>query len=236
VQGIDDTGAGSLDLNGANGEETFMRIAAAAQQLGFEFCTHGLRFALPVTRPRTTFLSTYPPEWLARYGECNYVDIDPTVAHGMRSSEPVVWSDEFFAATPELWREAQAHGIRHGWAISKRDADGSFSMLVLARSEPPITQAELQASEWRMRQLAEMSHVAMKAHMAEDLPADPMLSGREIEVLRWTADGKTASEIADILGISERTVNFHINQSVTKLGANNKVNAAVRAAMRGLLW
>jgi DNA-binding CsgD family transcriptional regulator len=31
-------------------------------------------------------------------------------------------------------------------------------------------------------------------------------------------------------------VNFHINQAVAKLGASNKVNAAVRAAMRGLLW
>ncbi|HEY9108532.1 MAG TPA: hypothetical protein VIN58_17795, partial [Roseateles sp.] len=61
MQGIDDIGAGGLDLNGANGEETFIRIAAAAQELGFEFCTHGLRFAIPVTRPRTTFLSTYPP-------------------------------------------------------------------------------------------------------------------------------------------------------------------------------
>lgn len=227
---------GGLALAGESAEETFLRIASAAQALGFEFCTHGLRFALPITRPRTTFLSTYPPEWLARYGERNYVDIDPTVAHGMRSSEPVVWSDEFFAATPDLWQEAQAHGVCHGWAISKRDADGTFSMLVLARSQPPITQAELQAAEWRMRQLAEMSHVAMKASMTEDLPENPMLSDREIEVLRWTADGKTASEIAEIIGISERTVNFHINQSVAKLQANNKVNAAVRAAMRGLLW
>jgi LuxR family transcriptional regulator, quorum-sensing system regulator SolR len=223
-------------LTGENAEETFLRIASRAQELGFEFCTHGVRFALPITRPRTTFLSTYPPEWLARYGERKYVEIDPTVVHGMRSSEPVVWSDDFFATTPDLWQEAQAHGIRHGWAISKRDADGTFSMLVLARSQPPITQAELQEAGWQMRHLAEMGHVAMKAHMANDLPENPMLTDREIEVLRWTADGKTASEIAEIIGISERTVNFHINQSVAKLQANNKVNAAVRAAMRGLLW
>jgi len=39
-----------------------------------------------------------------------------------------------------------------------------------------------------------------------------------------------------VLLISERTVNFHINQAVTKLDASNKVNVAVRAAMRGLLW
>jgi DNA-binding CsgD family transcriptional regulator len=87
-----------------------------------------------------------------------------------------------------------------------------------------------------MRQLVDVSHVAMKARLYDGLPPNPRLNDREIEILRWTADGKTAADIAQIIGISERTVNFHINQAVAKLGASNKVNAAVRAAMRGLLW
>jgi LuxR family transcriptional regulator, quorum-sensing system regulator SolR len=62
------------------------------------------------------------------------------------------------------------------------------------------------------------------------------LSDREIDVLRWTAEGKTSAEIATILDISERTVNFHVNSVVAKLGATNKTSAAVRAAMLGLIW
>jgi len=62
------------------------------------------------------------------------------------------------------------------------------------------------------------------------------LSDREIDVLRWTAEGKTSAEIAVILDISERTVNFHVNSVVAKLGATNKTSAAVRAAMLGLIW
>ena len=58
---------------------------------------------------------------------------------------------------------------------------------------------------------------------------------REIEVLRWTADGKTASEIADILNISERTANFHIANVITKLNAPNKTAAVIRAGMLGML-
>ena len=54
-------------------------------------------------------------------------------------------------------------------------------------------------------------------------------------MLRWTADGKTTSEIADILNISERTANFHIANVITKLNAPNKTAAVIRAGMLGML-
>ncbi len=61
------------------------------------------------------------------------------------------------------------------------------------------------------------------------------MTAREKEVLRWTAEGKTAYEIGQILIVSERTVNFHINNVVAKLGASNKTQAAVKAAALGML-
>ncbi|MEQ1638459.1 MAG: LuxR C-terminal-related transcriptional regulator [Methylococcales bacterium] len=64
---------------------------------------------------------------------------------------------------------------------------------------------------------------------------DITLTEREKEVLRWTADGKTAGEIADIMTISERTVNFHINYVLDKLGAANKTAATVQAVLLGLI-
>ncbi len=51
----------------------------------------------------------------------------------------------------------------------------------------------------------------------------------------WTAEVKTSGEIAEILKISERTVNFHINNAIAKLDTPNKTAAAVRAALLGLL-
>ena len=73
------------------------------------------------------------------------------------------------------------------------------------------------------------------SHGQTDARSDSPLTDREIEVLRWTADGKTASEIADILNISERTANFHIANAITKLNAPNKTAAVVRAGMLGML-
>jgi DNA-binding CsgD family transcriptional regulator len=63
-----------------------------------------------------------------------------------------------------------------------------------------------------------------------------IMTAREREVLRWTAEGKTAYEISRILTVSERTVNFHINNVVSKLGASNKTHAAVKAAALGMLF
>ncbi|MGN6666559.1 MAG: transcriptional activator protein SolR, partial [Trinickia sp.] len=61
------------------------------------------------------------------------------------------------------------------------------------------------------------------------------LTPRECEVLCWTGEGKTACEIGQILNISERTVNFHVNNVLLKLNATNKVQAVVKAIAMGLI-
>jgi DNA-binding CsgD family transcriptional regulator len=61
------------------------------------------------------------------------------------------------------------------------------------------------------------------------------LSRREVEVLRWTAMGKTASEVSSIIGITTRTVNYHIANILLKLDAHNKIQASVRALSLGLI-
>ena len=52
---------------------------------------------------------------------------------------------------------------------------------------------------------------------------------REAEVLLWVAHGKTNREIAEILNMSPRTVNKHLEQMYPKIGANNRTTAAAIA-------
>jgi DNA-binding NarL/FixJ family response regulator len=61
------------------------------------------------------------------------------------------------------------------------------------------------------------------------------LSEREREVLRLVADGLPTKQIALNLSISERTVKFHVNSILHKLGADNRAQAVALAAQRGLL-
>ncbi len=59
------------------------------------------------------------------------------------------------------------------------------------------------------------------------------LTGREAEVLNWLAGGKTNRDIAEILGMSPRTVNKHLERVYVKLGVENRA-AAVAIAVQTL--
>ena len=225
-------------LDRASSEEVvFQALLAAAQELGFEHCAYGLRLAVPVSNPKVITLNNYPLAWQERYRQAGYLAIDPSVRHGRLSQEPVVWSDAVFASAPELWSEAKGQGLRVGWAQSSLDGFGVGGMLTLSRSGEPLTSIELRETEARMRWLVQAAHISLSRLMKPKyvlMPESP-LTPREIEVLKWTADGKTADEIGDILAIATPTVNFHIKNVVRKMRAANKTAAVVQALMSGLL-
>ena len=225
-------------LNIRNEHELLKATAEIAYDLGFDCAAYGFRFPFPLSAPRIVMINNYPTDWQTRYREQGYLEIDPTVRHGAQSLLPIVWSDDVFASTPEFWEEARSFGLRVGWAQSSREASGVAGMLSLSRSGEPLTDAELSAKELAMTWLTQVTHLGMaKCLMTKVLPeGEVQLTEREIESLRWTADGKTSEQISDILGISESTVNFHIRNAMSKLGASNKLGAAVKAAMLGWLY
>jgi DNA-binding NarL/FixJ family response regulator len=69
--------------------------------------------------------------------------------------------------------------------------------------------------------------------VAHPRPARQPLSPREQEVLTLAAQGLTNREIAYRLGISDRTVQFHMNSVFNKTGACSRTEAAVLAIQRG---
>lgn len=66
-------------------------------------------------------------------------------------------------------------------------------------------------------------------------PIDVELTDREIEALTWVAKGKSSTDIAVLMNISERTVNFHVNNVIRKFGVATRVQAAIRCAILGLI-
>ena len=66
-------------------------------------------------------------------------------------------------------------------------------------------------------------------------PKLAMLNDREIEVLTWVARGKRSAEIADLTGLSKRTVDFHLDNARAKLGAATRTEAAIKAAIGKLI-
>lgn len=71
------------------------------------------------------------------------------------------------------------------------------------------------------------------AKLAERM-GNPELSDRELEVIRLIAAGKTNQQISMELRISESTVKFHVNNILSKLGVNDRTQAALTALKRGI--
>jgi LuxR family transcriptional regulator len=215
----------------------FAKIEAGARTLGFEYCAYGLRAPLPLTNPKILMVNNYSSAWKTRYAEAGYLAIDPTVQHGRRTTAPLVWRDKTFSEARDLWADARSAGLRVGWAQSSLDGYGVGGMLTLVRSHERLTLSELAVEELKMRWLVNIAHVVLTRVLMRQLHANiaAALTPREIEVLKWHADGKTSGEISEILNISLDTVKFHTKNAVQKLGAANKTSAVVRAAMLGLL-
>lgn len=216
--------------------DIFSRVQKVAHALGFDHVAYGFQAPYPVTQPRITLLNNYPKAWQEHYAKAGYLRTDPTVAHARKSQAPVLWSERAFAKTPRLWADARDHGLNVGWAQSSLDGLGAGSMLTLCRGKDPLTPNELLAHEQHMRWLVQVTHVSCsRVLVKEGTNALPRLSRRELEVLKWTADGKTAQDIADILTVSKHAVDFHLKNVVNKLQVSNKTSAVARAALNGLL-
>jgi DNA-binding NarL/FixJ family response regulator len=61
------------------------------------------------------------------------------------------------------------------------------------------------------------------------------MTTREVEVLTWAARGKTSAEIAIIVGLSKRTIDFHLDNARIKLGAATRIEAAIKAVTGRLI-
>ncbi len=227
-------------------ESLLQRVKPLVQQLGFDHFVYVMKVDLSPRRPSHLMLSGYPEQWVDRYSSENYFDCDPVLASALRSPLPVFWNqDSLSSAAGELGsrqrkvlEEAAAHGLSHGITLAVRGDTGFNGVLTLARDRPidPVGVQVVQLVG-SVQIIAGIVHSAMaRIELPGSVPEFGVhLTERERQCLQWSAEGKTAWEVAQILHISERTVIFHINNSVAKLGSVNKTQAITKAWALGLL-
>jgi LuxR family transcriptional regulator, quorum-sensing system regulator BjaR1 len=91
------------------------------------------------------------------------------------------------------------------------------------------------------QEIAEISYIA--THVFDRLAyikrldnrVPDTLTDRELDCLNWTAAGKTSAEIAEILILSEHTVNHYLNRATKKLDTVNRTQAVAKALRVGLI-
>ena len=215
----------------------FAKVARWAAELGFEFCSFGMRTPWPVTSPFTVAVSNYPEILQQTYELNHYVRIDPLVRHALSSVEMSTWTDQRFAGDPKVLQAARTAGVRSGVSQPTRGLHGVGGLLNLSGYERDIEPGEVEEKKIKIIWLANIAHQGLSRYLVSNFmpAAEVRLTEREVTVLRWVAEGKSSEEVAEILNLSERTVNFHINNANAKLGTPNRTAAAVHAALLGLL-
>jgi LuxR family transcriptional regulator, quorum-sensing system regulator SolR len=215
-------------------------IAKFTQQMGFDRFAYALRVTAPSLPPEQYAMTDYPAAWGERYIARGYFKLDPIVVHCERSSLPALWDEDAFhdPRASEFWEEADSYGLRSGLSIAVRDGSAALGVFSLSRDKRLDARgADLAALIGRASVFATILQHAVsriRSPLRSSWPTSS-LTAREVECLKWTIDGKTAREIGQILGITERTVGFHLSNVMPKLGAANKAQAAARALALNLL-
>ncbi|WP_407519944.1 helix-turn-helix transcriptional regulator [Methylobacterium oryzisoli] len=136
------------------------------------------------------------------------------------------------AAVPGL--SAAVPGRREGagerLCVPVHGPQGLRGCVCLAGRAPP--EPEMQAA---LDLAARAAFGRLRALAGPACEPRPAPSPRERDVLVWTAQGKTAWEIARILGLARSTVEEHARNAVRKLGAQNKAHAVALALRAGII-
>lgn len=61
------------------------------------------------------------------------------------------------------------------------------------------------------------------------------LTGRQLECLAWISEGKSSTDIGDILSISSRTVDYHVGEICQRLNVRTRMQAVAHAVRKGWL-
>ncbi len=176
-----------------------------------------------------------PPGWRPGSAAFNYVcfEHNPLLAPIRDRRTRYCFSEFAPKGTPAFasyWDALGEANIDEALCATSYGPGGAIASLHLGFAKGGPERQEAQAIQMACLVLTEH----LLATSAPAAPERPALSSRERDVLALVADGKTDWEISVILGISEATARFHVDNARRKLGAVNRTQAVARLLCQGL--
>jgi DNA-binding CsgD family transcriptional regulator len=179
----------------------------------------------------------FPKGYADTYVANRWDTIDPVMQFVHCARRPFAWIEVFenrklSAAQKAFIENCRDLGVHSGVTIPLHGPGTDVDLISLSlRDEKGPAPERLPAIygltyQYRLR-LSELAR--------EELHPTVDLTSKEIECLRWCKEGKTNWEIGEILRVSEKTVEFHVSNTIRKLGVNNRISAVVKGIQRGLI-
>ncbi|BAM07288.1 putative transcriptional activator [Leptospirillum ferrooxidans C2-3] len=173
---------------------------------------------------------SYSISWLTLYQERKFHLVDPIFQNHFEYFGRQVWSETYKRVSTMAERKfietSLDFDLDDGVTLGQRSYSGkggstfSFAGNEISRHSRHLTILDL---------LSPHLHAALSNIFLQSSSAAVSLTNREKEVLIWIKEGKTNWEISQILKVSERTIVFHMQNAMRKLGARNRVQAMATA-------
>jgi LuxR family quorum sensing-dependent transcriptional regulator len=180
--------------------------------------------------PPQVLVDLWPKEWSVHYFKNRLIKHDPCASLCLTANQLFSWRSvahqRLQPAEADVMKSAEAHGLRDGFCLPIHGSYGKIGVVSVAGSR-----IERQPS---LRFLIESAGYCgyQKIERLRSDTGHPILTKRQAEVCDWIAAGKTAAQVAAILGISETTVERHLRDSRERLGTTNRVHTIVTAIKR----
>ncbi|MGK4327829.1 LuxR family transcriptional regulator [Lonsdalea quercina] len=241
----------SLKCSATSLDDAFDHMFAQTLHLGFDRVIYDYA---PVPRtmegklinPSLLRVNNVPEDMPLQWFENGFFQMDVVQHHALETCAPFVWSYQRPERTPLRSRIGEEHKCVTHYMRENGMPCGATVPLHLPRGGFATVTAILNSSHEEQDISSTLSDLTFIAHrfqesafplFSEDLMTCQYvhLTKRERECLAWSAEGLTAKEIARKLNRSVATVTLHLNNATKKLGANNRVQAVVRAMYYHLL-
>ncbi|AHG50159.1 regulatory protein (plasmid) [Rhizobium leguminosarum bv. trifolii CB782] len=221
-------------------EDIMNSLAKAAHHFGFNcFAISGI--PSPSERIDSYFmLNAWPAEWFEHYLANNYVHADPVINLCRMQDSAFVWSEalrnqELGRHAGRIMNEAKEFTINDGYSVPLHTAGGSQAIVTFGADKVELSKP----ARGTLHVLAIYAHSALRELTVQKAHVRNMstlrVTAREREIIQWCAAGKTAMEVAGILGRSHRTIQNEISNVQRKLNVVNAAQMIAESYRAGIL-
>lgn len=233
------TALSDVILAASSQADVLAALEQTAHAFHFSFVTLLMRPARPDDLlARLLIQTTLPSQFVQEFDQNRFLSVSPVMPLVFSSMLPSTWTLESAEmlhrdSFPEdLSRLLRRFGMKTTAVMPLHSLEGERFLLQFDGDRCPVEQPEL--NELGMIALHAFD-VFEKLRRSERISLPGPLSARELEVVRWTSQGKTSVEIGRILSLSDHTVNAHMTNAIKKMDCVNRTQLVAKAIRLGLI-
>lgn len=224
----------SSEISAAHSQEgLFLTLRRVTYEFSLQHAT-----LLSLNSPDERFLSrmvvesSVPDAYFAEFDRKRLLSKCQLANIVINSKLPYCWSigdpaaSRAFELDPAVEELQRRFGIITSVAMALHSIEGERFIMRFDGARPRLTQIELNEIGMITLHAFDMFE-KIRRNQRKAVPSP--LTTRELEVIRWTAQGKTSAEIGQILTLSDHTVNAYMTNAIKKLDCVNRTQLVAKA-------